>query len=362
MVDETLNEAVAAMLDYLNSNVPWRVFFQAAHGASGPKVVGIDFVDPVSYPDTQQPIQRIAFKYGKTRVPIEQQARNAQMMCPHFTKHVPTVYAHGRYNGSAWMATEFISETTFHDVVYRGLLPERSIALAYRHICDTFLKVWKGSAVTHFAPGLCPRLPHQWHQRIETALREVLLPGDSRCRTLGDVFNKPLRINGDNFPSLSSIFRQLEYCPPAIGVTCHGDPNADNLLVRIIDEQDVSWFLTDWEWCGLHDWRLSAAHLVGWWTAGASRVVRQPVAEVASDCIDIVYQIVKPAVCENLRKIALELCLEMAYFSRDASWYAHFRRLLTLFHLGNIRFAAARGQNEYSLVLLGEGIRSFYHM
>ena len=351
---------VSDIVETNHPGIPWEVCFMAKDGASGPKILGIQFAKPVEF-NGHKPVRRVALKYGETRIPIHQQCLNYAIIQPFLSGHLPMIYAHGEIGQSriGWMEMEFISEFNLHDAVIEQHLPDSVLTQTVEDVLNSFVDMWKKSSTEGFNPKECPRNPIARAKRIQKHLATSDIIINDQGTKLMNCVDVPIVVNGKEYPSLMQTLGAIDYySPPTISVTCHGDPNADNIMPN-----GNTWWLTDFEWCGEnHDWRMMASHLFGWWTSNALHLFNEPQVSLRRDALIVNYQADLSPICKDIQDNVLQKCHTMAEFSGDTSWKKQFNRFLSLLYLGDLRFVEARGRKHYTGPLIGEGVRATHDL
>ncbi len=319
----------------------------AKSGASGPKVV------IVSHNGRGE---RYALKYGTTRVPISTQLENLAALQPHFGDFLVRVVESRtglpRFDSAILMEAY---ETTLHDQVMAGDRPEEDCAALWGDVLDQFQALWRRTQAPFRGSRLLKRDPVTRLCRVEEALKGFHLPGLGR--PLGAHWSSPLLIQGIEYPSLESTFSRLAatYRPPTVEVICHGDPNADNVLVK-----GRRWVMGDLEWCGCHDWRLCLSHLAGWWIANGAVLRPPPTLADGDGTLHLEYQAEFRSGVPGLVRQAYDMGARFATEVREPpdDFGLQLAALVATLLLGDLRFVASRGFDPaYAVYLLGESIR-----
>lgn len=310
-------------------------------GGSGPRVMIV--VDPTSG-------KTYAIKYGHTRVPILTQVGNRAVIAPLFKEtHVPEVIAAGEHV----LIMPAVGDYTLHEAVIKGAIDQEYIVKMYERILKRFSEVWQQTAIPAAEfKGLLTRDPVARADKISDAVMAHAYASTS----LAAAADLPVVVNGDH---LGATIRELlgrmrsEYRPPSHYVTCHGDPNADN----IVFDGSHRWWLLDWEWVGTHDWRLLASHFIGWWISNATFMLGSPAINIHSDHIAISYEVTLDKMAPTLVEMGWQLAARMGVQFKEDNWRQQVELQLAVLLLGDIRFVEARGRSRHVIPLLGEGLR-----
>lgn len=315
-------------------------------GASGPTVVIVT---------DNGGSREYALKYGMSRVPIAEQLKNREILAPHFGRYLVPVL--GSKIGIPLHDAAILMEAfdgNFHDIVVNREWSEHACIDFWKGVLETYGQLWRKTKGPFTELRKLKRHPVWRIHKVRDAVMGHRLPGF--YRSLADYWYAPVVVNGHEYPNLDSVFGEQPsgYRPPRYVVMCHGDPNADNLLVKANE-----WAMGDWEWCGIHDWRLSASHLVGWWIANTAVELMQPTAFIDSDSrLILSYDCGLRTTTQALAREAYAAALRLAVEFREQDFSRQFSNLLSILLLGDIRFLDARGYSPRSAIyLLGEAVR-----
>ncbi len=311
----------------------------ARSGASGPRVIIVR---------NQGSGNEYAVKYGDTRVPIPQQLRSREMLGPLFGEHhlPPVVFA-----GERIMVMEAIDGKTLHEAAVEGVYDAGYLQGVYHRILRRFGEVWEKTKVPFDGNTTLRRNPETRARAIVAMLYRRAYGG----LTMGQLAENLVVINGVATLPLKELLESFVdfYETPAWVITCHGDPNADNILIN----GHRGWWLVDWEWAGLHDWRLVASHLIGWWISNASMMSAKPSVVLSQDAINVNYDMLIPPTIQAIINQAWEFVREVGTRFGEANWERQVKLQVAALLLGDVRFLEARNRTQHAIPLLGEGLR-----
>ncbi|HPV70779.1 MAG TPA: phosphotransferase [Candidatus Magasanikbacteria bacterium] len=318
----------------------YQIIEVARSGASGPKVLFLkNFITEEIY----------AFKYGlpeQLRVPITKQIANRRTIAPLFGEHhLPEIVL----SGENFIMMPAIKGHDLHMCAMEGIYDLEYLLEMESRILDHFSRVWQKTALPYVDQKFT-RDPLDRAARIRKALQSRVFG----LLSVEDIYQKTVVINGQEQPPLGVLLDKMTqlYSPPKNIVICHGDPNADNILIN--DRQD--WWLIDWEWVGIHDWRILASHLIGWWLSNASLLISHPKIEV-NNKIKISYQIGFHPLIGPMIDQAWRLAENLGQTWQEENWRQQINLQLANLLLGDIRFLEARGRPRHTVPLLGEGLK-----
>lgn len=297
---------------------------------------------------------RYAIKYGVTpRHPLEDQVVNQKMIMPLFgERHFPVMYV----SGPKMIVMEAVGTQSLHDAVVEGSQNLPFLKEIYGKILNRFAQVWETSARLYQPTVKMTRDPVARAERIRQRIESSVFD----ARSLGSVVSRPVVVNGQKLPSLGELLLKMldTYTPPKKLVTCHGDPNASNFMIN----DRGYWWLVDFEWVGIHDWRVLAGQFAGWWISNATHLRTQPSIRIDGN-ITIDYATETPQSVDALIQRSRELAEETGeqFGENQSSDWTHWRHQVdlqtALFLLGEMRFLEARGRSNRAIPLLGEGLK-----
>lgn len=310
----------------------------ARWGCSGPKVVFLRNGNP----------RRLALKYGQTRVPISTQLENRHLLAQFIPHRLPEILSYCNYSEGEAMLMEAIDGPNLHEAVMLGLVSDQEVLHIVQSIMADFLQMWiKSRSAEH--SFMTPRDPKIRLIRVkEAAIRSLL--------SLGIRIEDEVIVNNKSVGRPADLLSVLDtYSPPDFSVFCHSDLNADNFVVG----SEGKWYVVDWEWVGRHDWRLCMSHLYGWWSSNATRLECRPViSRLGETTIRVAYELSSPSICADIQKLCIHACETVAKRLGDkGDWQRGLNLLVAALLLGDIRFIPNRGRVEYTIPLLGEGLR-----
>lgn len=312
----------------------------ARSGASGPRVVFVR---------DKNTDKVYAVKYGETRVPIMEQVSNRDVIAPLFgDHHFPAIAV----AGDMVMMMEAIQATTLHELVTGGQFDVAYIQEMYGRVLNRFGQVWSQTK-TNIKPecGL-RRNPHDRAVRVV----QMLLGRVFSSSALSAVTDHAVVINGQPISgTIGELLAKLtqSYEPPNFYVVCHGDPNADNILI----DSHRNWWLIDWEWVGTHDPRVVASHFLGWWLSNASMLTDKPSLVLGDGAVRINYNLQMSPAAEAVTAQSREFLVKIGQELDGQGWERQLNLQLATLLLGDLRFVEARGRSQYAIPLLGEGLR-----
>jgi len=321
-------------------------------GVSGTKVVVV-----------QNDSESCVLKLGRTnlRNTIKDEIERGHLLTPYMGEHIPTVLEHGvvkafaDYGDIDYMRMPLVGDQNLHEVVIRGSLPDTETKNLYRQITGKKLDMW---LATQQPFSLSDCLRDYPGRNAELKARILALPLMDGATTIQQVASLALVINGKTYPSFSDVLKNLcQYHKPTSSVISHGDLNADNIIIQL---KDKHWFLIDWEWAGRHDWRESAARMLGWWLTNASRLQQPPQIRHSSDALTIDYQLEVSQLVRSLIQQTLKIAGEMGDKTKDTHWESMFRKFVAVYCLRDLQFQGIRSRNEYFLPILCEAVRTLY--
>lgn len=318
------------------------------HGASGPRVV-VFTRDNDSSP--------LALKYGRSRVPIKVQLENRCAIAPFFEEHLVSVLASRvdcEEDEAAILMPAFDSD--FHEAISSGQLTNGQAKRTWADILAAVSSLWATTQQQWVHPnGSLKRNPLDRINTVANRLQQFHLPGIAA--PLGDVWHNPVVVNGRYYPSLAETFEALAsaYQPPRCLVLCHGDLNANNIMVN----RAQNWALADWEWCGYHDWRLSCSHLIGWWLSNGLSFKRQPSAFLDQENrVHLDYQAAFKSLAVDLSLEACRCGQSFGQLTGELGYDEQMQCMLSVMLFGDIRFLDQRRlDSRHAIYLIGEAIR-----
>jgi hypothetical protein len=318
-------------------------------GASGPRVA------VVSYGGNGKDY---ALKYGRSRVPIATQLKNRKMLEESFGDRLVEVYDAKTgipvHDAAILMAAY---DETLHDAVTADDRNHEQHRDLWSDVLSRFTALWCDTRRPFVDLRQLARHPVNRIHKVRDSVLSHTLPGLER--PLRDYAHQPILVNGVPCPSLAAMCDELLECyrAPKYAVRCHGDLNADNVLMK-----DGNWAMGDWEWCGDHDWRLSASHLVGWWIANAPVDEGNPAVRIDTEGrLVIRYDVRFRSFTRELATEAYSATAQLASQFGERDFERQFSTLLATLILGDIRFLNARGYDARTAIyLLGEASRVAY--
>lgn len=322
-------------------------------GASGPKVI-IFSVDGNK--------QEMALKFGVSRIPITAQIVNREKLAPFFNHRlVPILNYSIDGEEENWAILMPAYEGNFHEAVtgcgqifYNGEAPAlwESIITDFTGLWSKSKEMWNDSCEKRLARRPKPRI-----ETVAQAIKAYTLPGLSQ--NLSQYWHLPLTINGNDYPSLAETFEQIStaYLPPAIVVYCHGDPNANNIMLN----RNGDWAMADWEWCGLHDWRLSASHFIGWWLSSSAIQEKKPTAEEVGSKLVLDYRFRLNRNVQDMVKFASAAFENFALSVNETQFHKQWKLMLAVLLLGEVRFLDIRKiPPDLATYLIGEAMTTWW--
>src|SRR3989344_3144644 len=309
----------------------------ARSGCSGPKVVFLRNGSP----------RKLALKYGQTRVPILTQFENRRLLSEFMAERLSEIISYCSYSGGEAMLMAAIDGPNLHEAVMLGLVPDQRILEILKSITTDFLRMWVDSRSTEQSFTL--------FRDPKVRITRVVEAAFTALSDLGIHRDDKIAVNGSEIGTAGHLLSILDsYQPPEFSVFCHSDLNADNFVIP----SDGNWYLVDWEWVGRHDWRLCLSHLYGWWSSNSTRLENKPVMSRLGNTVELQYEISSPAICGEIQKYCLEAGELAAQTLNDAAnWRKNFNLLVAALLLGDVRFNPGRGRADYTIPLLGEGMK-----
>jgi len=293
--------------------------------------------------------KRYAVKYGESKVPLTEQAQNTRRMAELFEDvRIPRIVL----CSPQLLMMDAVEGETLQETVVKGIYPATSLIKIFEAILRAFTAVWKKTAQPYDAGVELRRDPKGRIERICSSLCEHVCVDLSLC----SFRETPLYVNGVRCGELGTMFQELTtgYKPPRNIVECHGDPNADNIMI----DSHKDWWLIDMEWAGLHDWRIMMSQLIGWWISNATYLTNgTPTCRVRNNRIELDYRISMHPVAQMLMEIAWRYAAEVAQSLGEVDWERQIQYQLGTLLLSHVRFAEQRNRSEYRLVLLGEAFK-----
>ncbi len=321
-------------------------------GASGPTVV--IFTNNGSG-------RELAIKFGASRIPIKEQLANRATLAPYFEHRlVPIIGSRTdcHEDDSAILMPAYLCN--FHEaVVEEQMFDDDRVLDIWRTILAEFTGLWRSTQI-QWEPSLGVRLmrkPDARTEKIAVSVGAYVPPAFDH--PLADFLELPVVVDDIVYPSLAQTFEQIRvaYRPPTVAVYCHGDVNANNVMV----DKEGEWAMADWEWCGLHDWRLSASHLIGWWLSNAAIQQSRPTANVFESRLVLDYQSRLNPIVQQMVKTAGQAVNQFALSVNEAEFEKQWRLMLTVLLFGEVRFIALRKLcPEIGIYLIGEAMRMWW--
>lgn len=292
--------------------------------------------------------QTFVVKFGETpRHPLLDQVKKRQLIAPLFGEHhLPRVLA----CNEELLLMEAADGQNLHEAVISGSYAIDYLKEMHLKVLARFGEVWIKNSKPYVDGFSFARDPIERAQRIAAAVQSRVFDGVP----LVQVLDKPVIINGQKLNgTLRSLLDKLTqyYKPPKQVVLCHGDPNADNMIIN----SSKGWWLVDWEWVGYHDWRVLASHFVGWWVSNATLLKEQPTVHVDGR-LEINYSLTQSELVTALQDQAWEFIERVGISFKEENWHAQVSLQLALFLLGDLRFIETRGRSNHAIPLLGEGL------
>jgi aminoglycoside phosphotransferase len=308
----------------------------AETGASGPPVVIVR---------DKRTGRAYAVKYGETRVPLREQAHNSKVISQLFGGKTPRV----SLSGEKLLMMEAVNGSTLHRAVVNGMLNQDELVDIFSSVLDAFCEVWDMTSQEYSPELKLRREPTSRAKKINNLLGYYI---DAE---VGDTENLEINLNGIQLGPIRRLLARAvdEFLAPSRYVVCHGDPNADNIMV----DHHGRWWLIDWEWLGLHDWRVMISHLMGWWISNASFLSDAPQVRRSGNTLDLTYKIELHPLVPRFLEIAWEKARSLAHKWGEPDFEKQINLQIGILLLGDIRFVEARDRVPYKLVLLGEGLR-----
>lgn len=278
---------------------------------------------------------------------ITSQVHNRELLVPLYgDHHLPKVIV---ANDQAFLMNMVHGENLY-EVVQHGTVEPRYLQSLTELVLWKFTEVWKKTKVPFRSCGELARDPLKRFDRIQGSLYGRSFGGV----VLEKYLDTPLCINGQSLPCLREIFAGMSslYVSPKWVVTCHGDPNGENILI----DRDYGWWLLDWEWTGLHDWRVVASFFTGWWISNAS-LVRRSSMTLQNGKLVVNYELVVDELATVIIDQAWKFAEQAAVDFSEDNWREQVTLQIATLLLGDIRFLEERKRPGHDISLLGEGVR-----
>ena len=268
-----------------------------------------------------------------------------------------------RFVGEDVMILEWLSGITLHQAVMEMRLPEGVCVAAWRQILDKMLDLWVKTK-RPYSPsdeGVYVRPDGTRTKNIQQGVFGIKIDGVE----LGSVSHLPLVINGQRYPSITQLYKDLGcYRSPRVTVYCQNDVNADNFLVDV-EGGECRVRVIDYDHTSHADQRLSASHLIGWWLCyGINFTTEPPRLWLENECLHFAFQASLPTICRRLIKEALDVgnafCQRLAADGQgDEYYHQQVMRLVSLYLIGETRFLMNRGYPTWRIIpTLGLGLKS----
>ncbi|MBS3057658.1 MAG: hypothetical protein J4415_03470 [Candidatus Diapherotrites archaeon] len=321
----------------------------AQTGGSGPKVVIIS-ANGYMY----------ALKFGKTRIPISDQLKNRGILVDLIGEsRLPKVMQFKRYpDGSEAMLITAPSRNTLHDVVTLDNMGigEKEILRTVDDIVSRFIVMWK-QTILPYKDNVCTRPLIFRNERIFNFLDQLVI----NSLPFSELKGRNIIVNKKNLGNISDLIQVANQDnSPKYMVTCHADPNADNILISptLNSKSTCYWWLIDYEWVGQISWILSASHFLGWWISNASRLKSRLETNITPESLEFSYEVYRSELMNNIiTRCARKIARFAKQIKEPDGWDLKLRRMVALLILGDVRFAGARSREAYTHYLIAEGFQ-----
>lgn len=282
------------------------------------------------------------------RVSLQTECRRRESIRPYLAERLPDILWCGEIDGHEVLVSDCPTTRTLGSRVADLTTDDGVLQEIWTTFLDEIARMWSLSRSQYRSEGQVRPFP----QRL-VRIREGLKACLSDCLPDRDVLDLPLVVNEESFPPLRRNFEAVAAAgTPSYGVTCHGDPQASNLLVT----DQGGWYLIDWEWSGgQHDWRMMFSHLHGWWATRFLRNRRVPTWNVTGGRLHLEYDTYLPRRPFRYQSSALSIFAWQGPGRRGAD-VLDANLFLAALYLGQIRFLPRR-LRHLAVPLIGEAVR-----
>lgn len=284
---------------------------------------------------------------SEPRVSMKKEATNRDSLAHFMPNRVPSVLWEGEIEGRSVLVSECAGLGTLHSLILNGDVPLDELSAVWSEFLTELRVMWRVSRCGGFDEGAAPR---PYVARLERVKNGVL-----GCRigsvNLSGCWTMPILVNGAQCPSLAESFASLARMgAPSYSVTCHGDPQPNNIVVG-----SEGWKCIDWEWSGPgHDWRMLASHLYGWWPSRCQVLLSSAHAEVRSGQLIINFDAELPSHLHPFQRLSEKAIRAEATDANEARWTADVNRYLATLYFGETRFLNIWGRAAFAAVQIGQ--------
>lgn len=251
------------------------------------------------------------------------------------------------------LVMEAVPGCTLHEAAMGVTMRARTLAAVVEEIYTRFNRVWMETARTPGPDAVPKRDMVARAARIQSSIRGLSVGAVS----LESCLDLPVFVNGKSLSPMRDLLSLVHdrFEPSRRIVFCHGDPNADNVIIMPGFE---NWKLVDLEWTGWHDPRVCAAQCVAWWILQGRRYPEPGSVSIRSRGLHIEYP--KPWLCRRVEEILFRgRMFVKSVGSRldETDWDRQLHLQVATYLLGFQRFLETRGQEHLRVPILGEAFR-----
>jgi len=279
------------------------------------------------------------YKKANMRVSVNEEVGNHHALRQFWGNHLPAIIDWGE-DEVPWVVMEAIECPNLLQAIDQQQPGSQAVV---SDIFDALLAMW---SQTKSANQPISRDPNERADRVADSLKPMFAGLEVHS-------DDCIIVNGRPLGALSSLLPKMyNDGETTFSVFCHGDPNPENFLVK-----EGKWWAIDYDRVGLHDWRLSFSHFMGWWESNASHVVGKPTLKrLAKNVVELEYQTRLPKLACHIRCMSENFADRTGRELKDPQWKENMDRYVGTFLLGETRFLEQRGRQDFLLPLIGRGL------